>query len=55
MVGFDGFDRNKQNYFTEKYTMEQGKTISVQTVKQILSTSLDQLTLNFITPSLYED
>lgn len=54
MIGFDGFDRNKQNYFSDKYTLEQGKTISVQTVKQILSTSLDGLALEFITPSLYQ-
>ncbi len=55
MIGFDGFDRNRQNYFSEKYTLEHGNTISVQTVKQILSTALDQLTLDFITPSLYEN
>lgn len=53
LMGFDGFASNGHNYYSSSYTREEGKNISVKTVKQIIS-SLDKIKLHFITPSLYE-
>jgi len=52
-MGFDGFASNGHNYYSNSYTREEGKNISVTTVKRIIS-SLDKMKLHFITPSLYE-
>lgn len=55
LAGFDGFDEKKNNYYSENYTRESGKNVSVEVVRQILLTSLDKLHLHFVTPSMYEN
>jgi hypothetical protein len=55
MIGFDGFSNSSKNYYMENYTKESGKSVSVETVKNILSTSFGGVKINFITPSLYEN
>ncbi len=55
MIGFDGFSNSNKNYYLENYTKESGKSVSVETVKNILSTSFSGVKINFITPSLYEN
>lgn len=54
MAGFDGFSNAGNNYFSEEYTREEGKNVTVDTVKKIISTMLDKVQLHFITPSMYE-
>lgn len=55
IAGFDGFAKERKNYYSETYTKEDGKNVTVDTVKQILSTALEQVELKFITPSMYGD
>lgn len=54
MAGFDGFKENGADYFSDQYTHEAGKSVSIDTVKNILYTSLNKMKINFITPSVYE-
>ena len=55
LAGFDGFDEKKNNYYSENYTREAGKNVSVEMVRRIILTSLDKLDLHFVTPSMYEN
>lgn len=55
MAGFDGFAKEKNNYYSDTYTREDGKNVTVDVVKKILATALDQLKIHFITPSMYEN
>ena len=55
LAGFDGFSENVNNYYSENYTREEGKNVTVDLVKQIFSNTLDELEMHFITPSLYEN
>lgn len=54
LAGFDGFSNGKNNYFSENYTREEGKNVTVELVQQILATALDKINLHFITSSMYE-
>ena len=54
LAGFDGFSNGKNNYYSENYTREEGKNVTVELVQQILATALDKIHLHFITPSMYE-
>lgn len=53
LAGFDGFSENKNNYFIDNYTKEEGQNIAVDRVKKIIYTSFDKMKFKFITPSLY--
>lgn len=55
LAGFDGFSENVNNYYSDNYTREEGKNVTVDLVKQIFSNTLDELEMHFITPSLYEN
>lgn len=55
LAGFDGFSNEKNNYYSENYTKEAGKNVTVEAVKQIIATTLDKLQLHFVTPSMYEN
>lgn len=54
IAGFDGFQINQQNYYMKNYTYEEGKSITVKKVKQILENSLEKIELNYLTPSAYQ-
>ena len=54
IAGFDGFQEGHRNYYLDDYTREEGKNISVDKVRSILSTTLEPMRLHFITPSNYE-
>lgn len=54
LAGFDGFCNGKNNYYSENYTREEGKNVTVEVVQQIITTALDKIQLHFITPSMYE-
>ena len=54
LAGFDGFTNDKNNYYSCSYTREEGKNVTVDTVKNIIINALDQLQLVFVTPSMYE-
>lgn len=54
LAGFDGFSKEKKNYYSEDYTKEEGNNVSVETVIQIIQSSLDNLDMHFVTPSLYQ-
>ena len=55
LAGFDGFASGKNNYYSECYTKEKGKNVTIDVVRGIITTALDKLQLHFVTPSLYED
>lgn len=52
IAGFDGFGA-KSNYYDQNYSRESGNPISRDTVTQLLTTTLKDLKLNFLTPSKY--
>ena len=54
IAGFDGFIEKHENYFDSNYTHEEGKNINSNTVKKILNTTLSEMSIYYITPSLYE-
>ena len=54
IAGFDGFSEKGADYFSKQYTHEEGKNVSVETVKNILYTALNKTNIQFITPSAYE-
>ena len=54
VAGFDGFKKDGQNYYRQDYTHEEGQNITSDKVKHILSTTLESIHLNFLTPSAYE-
>lgn len=54
IAGFDGFQNNGADYFSDHYTREKGKNVSVETVKKILFTALSKMKIRFLTPSVYE-
>ena len=54
IAGFDGFRKDRQNYYMKDYTREEGKNVSADKVKRILSGALEPIQLEFITPSLYD-
>ena len=53
IAGFDGFSSETPAYYSDDYTLETGKTVSADVVKNILKTALAQMRITFITPSLY--
>ena len=54
IAGFDGFSSGKQNYYLADYTKEQGTNITSKLVRHILGTTLDNMEIQFLTPSAYE-
>lgn len=55
IAGFDGFSEKENNYYTNDYSHEEGKNIEVNTVMHILNTSLENVKLHFLTPSVYQN
>ena len=53
VAGFDGFQENTENYYIPNYTREDGKNITVKTVKHILDNALEKIKVRFLTPSAY--
>lgn len=53
IAGFDGFSTHT-NYYDHNYTRESGKFIDRDTVTHLLTTTLKDVQLRFITPSLYQ-
>ena len=54
IAGFDGFIDKQDNYFDSDYTHEEGKNINSKTVKRILNSTLGEMNIHYITPSLYK-
>lgn len=54
IAGFDGFKEKDKAYYREDYTVETGKNVEVKTVKQLLHSSLGDMQVHFLTPSVYE-
>ena len=54
IAGFDGFGGNGNDYYSKDYTHEEGKNITVDFVRSILSSSLNDIRLHFLTPSTYQ-
>ena len=54
IAGFDGFKDGGADYYSEHYTREEGKNVSVETVKSILYSVLIVMKIHFLTPSAYE-
>ncbi len=54
MAGFDGFQDKIKLYYSDDYSHEEGKNVSLTKVKHILDTTLSELTIHFLTPSSYE-
>ncbi len=54
LAGFDGFSKQRANYYDAGYTRKQGNDIEAKKVAQILQGALAELKLHFVTPSLYE-
>ena len=53
IAGFDGFGGHT-NYYDQNYTRESGRFIDRDTVIHLLTTTLKDVQLRFITPSLYQ-
>ena len=54
IAGFDGFRNGGADYYSEHYTREEGKNVSVKTVQGILHSALNRMKIHFLTPSVYE-
>lgn len=55
MAGFDGFSTERDNYYQKDYTKETGKYIEAKKVKQILNGALGNMSITFLTPSVYDE
>ena len=53
IAGFDGFRNGGADYYSEHYTREEGKNVSVETVQGILHSALNRMKIHFLTPSVY--
>lgn len=55
-VGFDGFQRNENNFYSEYLERNIFKdNFNIQLRKQILKESYSEININFLTPSLYNE
>ena len=55
IAGFDGFVEGAENYYMHDYTRKDGRNVSVKEVRRILETTLQDLSIEFLTPSAYEN
>ena len=54
IAGFDGFGAKGKYYYADSYTREEGKNVPCDTVRSILTSALNKMTIHFLTPSVYE-